>query len=170
MKASEQQAIFERWVHQHKGVLFKVVHAYARTVQDRDDLFQEISLQLWESIPRYEGRSSEATWMYRIALYVAMAWNKRERRRFELDRDIQTQHPMLKMTPDPPDERLDWLYQQIAALNAVDRSLALLLLDGFSYKEMAEILGISVSNVGVKINRLKKQLVERSRTIDHHGI
>jgi RNA polymerase sigma-70 factor (ECF subfamily) len=68
------------------------------------------------------------------------------------------------------DERLTWLYEEISRLDEIDRSLTLMLLDGFSYKEMAAILGISESNVGVKINRIKKQLIARSKTQHHHGI
>ena len=69
-----------------------------------------------------------------------------------------------------PDERLTWLYEEIYRLDEIDRSVTLLLLDGFSYKEMASILGISESNVGVKINRIKKQLITKSKKYDHHGI
>jgi RNA polymerase sigma-70 factor (ECF subfamily) len=70
----------------------------------------------------------------------------------------------------PVDEQLTWLYEAIHALDEIDRSLALLLLDGFSYKEMASILGITVSNVGVKINRIKKQLIVQSKNNNEHGI
>ena len=68
------------------------------------------------------------------------------------------------------DERLAWLYEEIHRLDEIDRSLILLLLDGFSYKEMAAILGISESNVGVKINRIKKYLITKSKKYTHHGI
>jgi len=68
------------------------------------------------------------------------------------------------------DERLTWLYEEIHKLDEIDRSVTLLLLDGFSYKEMASILGITESNVGVKINRIKKQLISKSKKYDHHGI
>ena len=70
----------------------------------------------------------------------------------------------------PVDERLTWLYEEIHQLNEIDRSLTLLLLDGFSYKEMAAITGITESNVGVKINRIKKQLINKSKKYDYHGI
>jgi RNA polymerase sigma-70 factor, ECF subfamily len=68
------------------------------------------------------------------------------------------------------DERLTWLYEEIYKLDAIDRSISLLLLDGFSYKEMASILGITESNVGVKINRIKKHLITKSKKIENHGI
>ena len=68
------------------------------------------------------------------------------------------------------DERLAWLYEEIYKLDEIDRSVTLLMLDNFSYKEMADILGISESNVGVKINRIKKQLISKSKKYNHHGI
>ena len=71
---------------------------------------------------------------------------------------------------NPLDERLIWLYAEIATLDEIDRSLTLLLLDGFSYKEMANLLGISESNIGVKIHRIKKQLISKTKTYENHGI
>jgi RNA polymerase sigma-70 factor (ECF subfamily) len=67
-------------------------------------------------------------------------------------------------------DRLEWLYDEIARLNEIDRSVALLMLDDFSYKEIAAVLGITESNVGVKINRIKKHLIEKSKKYDNHGI
>ena len=77
---------------------------------------------------------------------------------------------LLKENPKVKDERLTWLYEEIAKLNPVDKSLALLLLDGFSYKEMANLLGISESNVGVKVHRIKKHLMTQAKKLNYHGI
>ena len=76
----------------------------------------------------------------------------------------------MTVTNRPRDERSEWLYQQIGQLEPTDRSVCLLLLDGFSYKEMAEILGISESNVGVKVHRIKQYLIERSKEVEEHGL
>lgn len=167
MHEREQKQIFDDWLQQHKGILFKIVRAYAFTAADQDDLFQEIALQVWRSIPDFRGESKASTWIYRVALYAASAWTRREQRQpptKPLDAVAQT----LTMTAQPSDPRVDWLYEQIAQFEPIDRSLCLLLLDGFSYKEMAELLGIAESNVGVKLHRIKQRLVAQSRKEVHH--
>jgi RNA polymerase sigma-70 factor (ECF subfamily) len=76
MEESEQQNIFESWLSQHQGLLFKVVRAYAPTLSGQDDLFQEILLQVWRSIPSFRQESAVTTWLYRIALNTALKWTK----------------------------------------------------------------------------------------------
>src|SRR5690349_23866342 len=128
---------------------------------DRDDLFQEITVQVWRSIPSFRHESGETTWIYRVALNTAIQWVKKERKHSEagtLDRVY-----VLEEYEVGVDEQLDWLYKQIHQLNGIDRSITLLMLDNFSYKEMADILGITESNVGVKINRIKKRLIAQSK-------
>ena len=160
MTAKEQQDIFKQWLENHKALLFKIVRAYAFTSEDRDDLFQEVSLQVWRSIPNFRGESAVTTWMYRIALNTALRWKSKEKKAITRDHDLD--HPMVivKTEQHENNEQIDWLYEQIG--NEVDRSLCLMLLDEFSYKEMADILGISESNVAVKIHRIKKYLAEQS--------
>lgn len=170
MNDDKQHALFDAWLRVHKGVLFKVVRAYAFTPEDRDDLFQDIALQVWNSIPRYRGEAAVTTWLYRIALYVAISWTRKERKHRAGKQPLEGFAHLLTVAPHPQDPRLDWLYAHIAQLNPIDRSLMLLLLDGFSYKDMADILGISESNVGVKINRLKKRLAHQSQKEANHGL
>lgn len=170
MREQEQKRIFDEWLDAHKGLFFKVVRAYAFTPQDQDDLFQEIAIQVWDSVPNFRGESSVATWIYRVALYTAMSWARQEIRHEDGKRPLATVAHTLIATPARQDERLIWLYEQIAQLNEIDRSLTLLMLDGYSYKEMATILGISPSNVGVKINRIKKHLTRRSEEGVKNGV
>lgn len=170
MDEDEQKRIFDEWLNTHKGLLFKVVLAYAFTPYDQDDLFQEICIQVWNSIPNFRGESGVATWIYRVALYSAIAWTRREKKHHEGKQPLTEAEYTLTETAKFKDSRLDWLYEQIAQLNEIDRSLTVLLLDGFSYKEMAAILGISESNVGVKINRIKKQLTQKSLETVNHGV
>ncbi len=169
MEEHKQQQIFADWLQDHKGILFKIVRAYAFSPEDQDDLFQEISLQLWQSVPRFRGESKASTWIYRVALFAAMTWARREKNRPQTRPLSEVEH-VLTTTGRPGDDRLDWLYAQIALLNPVDRSLCLLLLDGYSYKEMAALLGISESNVGVKIHRIKQHLLRESLEKNHHGV
>lgn len=170
MLESEQRQIFDDWLDTHKGLFFKVVRAYAFTPEDQDDLFQEIAIQVWDSVPNFRGESSVPTWIYRVALYTAMSWARQEIKRDDGKRPLASVEHTLIAMPAHQDGRLIWLYDQIAQLNEIDRSLTLLLLDGYSYKEMASILGISPSNVGVKINRIKKHLTRKSQEGVKNGV
>ena len=161
MHDAQRDRIFGEWLASHKGILFKVVNAYAFEHADREDLFQEIALQVWRSVGTYRGDSSVPTWMYRVALNTAIAWNRKEVRHQRGKQPFEMVEGLLTATPDGPDPRVEWLYQQIGQLKDVDRSVALLLLDGFSYKEIAGIVGLTESNVGVKINRIKSSLAGR---------
>ena len=169
MTEIEQQQIFEDWLSQHKVLIFKIVRAYAFNVMDQDDLFQEIIIQTWHSVPRFRGEASVITWLYRISLNTAIKWAKKERKHSQSETLEGVQH-ILQESRMQIDERLTWLYEEIYKLDEIDRSVTLLLLDGFSYKEMAAILGITESNVGVKINRIKKQIISKSKKHDHYGI
>jgi RNA polymerase sigma-70 factor (ECF subfamily) len=170
MEEHEQRRIFDDWLSTFKGLLFRVVHAYAYTSHDREDLFQEIAAQVWNSIPRFRGDSAATTWLYRVALNSALAWSRKERKHRDRTQPLDGEEPALQETSRAKDRRLTWLYEQIAQLDHVDRSLALLLLDGLSYREMAETLGISESYVGVKINRIKNHLRSQTKEEQHHGV
>ncbi len=162
MHDSERERIFAEWLAGHKGILFKVVHAYAFEHADRQDLFQEVAVQVWRSVDAFRGDSSVPTWMYRVALNTAMAWTRKEGRHQRGKEPFEwTEGLLTTESAEGHDPRVEWLYQQIAQLKDVDRSVALLLLDGFSYKDIAAIVGLTESNVGVKINRIKSALAGR---------
>lgn len=169
MDERKQKQIFDEWISQHKGIVFKIIRAYAFNPNDQDDLFQEIALQLWQSIPEFRGEAKSSTWIYRVALYVATVWGRREKKRLPTQPLADIEHVLTAAT-QPRDDRSDWLYEQIGQLEPIDRSVCLLLLDGFSYKEMADMLGISESNVGVKVHRIKQYLIQKSKEIDHHEL
>ena len=159
MHDSERERIFNDWLADHKGILFKVVHAYAFEHADRQDLFQEIVIQVWRSVVAFRGDSSVPTWMYRVALNTAIAWTRKEGRHQQGKEQLEVVEGLLTTaSSEKRDPRVEWLYDQIAQLKDVDRSVALLLLDGFSYKEIAAIVGLTESHVGVKINRIKSAL------------
>lgn len=164
MDESKRKQIFDEWLSQHKGIFFKIIRAYAFTPYDQDDLFQDIALQLWQSIPDYRGEAKPSTWIYRVALYAASVWVRKEKKQ-PFTQPLPDLEQTLTITPQPANDRLDWLYEQIAQLEPVDRSLCVLLLDGFSYKEMAAMLGISESKVGVRIHRIKQHLTRKSQEI-----
>jgi RNA polymerase sigma-70 factor (ECF subfamily) len=159
MHNSKRDRIFGEWLAGHKGILFKVVHAYAFEHADRQDLFQEVAVQVWRSVDAFRSESSVPTWMYRVALNTAIAWSRKEGRHQRGKQQFEGMEGLLTNSPsEGRDPRVEWLYHQIAQLKDVDRSVALLLLDGFSYKEIAAVVGITESNVGVKINRIKSAL------------
>jgi RNA polymerase sigma-70 factor, ECF subfamily len=162
VRDSERDRIFGDWLAGHKGILFKVVHAYAFKPADRQDLFQEVALQVWRSVDAFRGESSVPTWLYRVALNTAIAWSRKEDRHHRGKQPLEGVEGVLTTaSSDGPDPRVEWLYRQIGQLKDADRSVALLLLDGFSYKEIAAIVGITESNVGVKINRIKSALADK---------
>ncbi|MEM9777723.1 MAG: RNA polymerase sigma factor [Chloroflexota bacterium] len=164
MTEKEQQQIFNQWLDQHKGILFKIVRAYAFTDHDQEDLFQEITVKVWQSIPDFRGESKPSTWIYRVALFAATVWVRQEKKRPKTS-PIADVERTLRDTQQAQDDRLTWLYEQIGQLEPIDRSICLLMLDGYSYQEIADILGISGSNVGVKIHRIKQHLTRKSKEL-----
>ena len=167
MTKKEHLDIFENWIRQHKALIFKVVRAYAFTPLDREDLFQEITIQVWHSVPRFRQESAVATWLYRLSLNIAIKWIRKERNHSEAKESIEDFQHILEENKIQIDERLTWLYEEISNLDEIQRSITLLLLEGFSYKEIASITGITESNVGVKINRIKKHLITKSKNYDY---
>jgi RNA polymerase sigma-70 factor (ECF subfamily) len=152
------ETIFKRWLGEHQGLIFKVVRAYADMLEDQDDLFQEILLQLWFSIPNFQGKAKVSTWIYRVALNTALVWNRNEKRRRKYSATMTVFNPQQNNNSGQSEEIIGRLYEVIRKLPKIDASMVLMYLDGLAYSEMAEILGISESNVGVKLNRAKKQL------------
>jgi RNA polymerase sigma-70 factor, ECF subfamily len=169
MLDAERTKIFEEWMGGHKAILFKVARAYGATHTDREDLFQEIALQAWHSVDAFRGDSAVSTWIYRVALNTALAWHRKERKHGAGRQDFEASTALL-MAPTTGDPRLEWIYQRIAELDEVNRSLALLMLDGFSYRDMSQILGLSESNVGVRINRIKAALAAQLAKEEHDGL
>jgi RNA polymerase sigma-70 factor (ECF subfamily) len=158
----DPQSLFLAWLAEHGSAVMKVARAYTLTSEECQDLAQEILLQAWRSLPRFQQRSSPATWFYRVALQTAMNWHRKDRPR------RTRQQPLLEVQSVAEDrdsveqaqqrELVERLYQAIHQLPKADAALVLLYLDELSYREMADVLGISESNVGVKLNRAKKAL------------
>lgn len=172
MTTEEQETLFRRWLADHLGLILKVVRGCSAAPQDQDDLFQDICLQLWQSIPAFRGEAKETTWIYRVAFNTALAWRRGERRRrvgheIFLKTDVSPQTQPSHADALPEQEIIGQLYTAIRQLPKVDASLALMHLDGLSYAEMAEVLGISENYIGVKLNRIRKQLAEQLKGASH---
>ena len=170
MERSRQQATFDDWLRVHERLLLRIVRAYAFTAHDRDDLLQMVALELWNSIPRFRGESKVTTWIYRVALRSALSWSQRERAHRDGRQELTDVPELLAPTREEPDPRLEWVYARIAQLEPVDRSLILLHLDGLSYREIADTLGISEGLVGVKLSRIKRAMTSTLPERSSHGL
>jgi RNA polymerase sigma-70 factor (ECF subfamily) len=153
---------FEALWHLHRGIALKVAGVYARSAEDRRDLAQEIAMQSWRSFARYDPRRAKfSTWLYRVALNVAIS-HARRHPWSDADRiePLETHHleTIGGESVAERDERLDALHAFIGQLDALNRALILLYLEDRSYAEIAEVLGISETNVATKINRIKHKL------------
>jgi RNA polymerase sigma-70 factor (ECF subfamily) len=165
------ESLFKSLLDTHKGAVLKVARAYTFTPEDCQDLAQEILLQVWSSLPRFEGRAGAATWFYRVALNTALGWQRKEHRRKARQRILEVED----LKTDEPDsaermvdrEMVDRLYAAIHRLPKSDAALVLLYLEDLSYRQMAEVLGISEGNVGVKLNRARKVLSELMKEKSH---
>ena len=159
MTEPRQQDRFVSLIDEHRKILFKVAGSYARQPADREDLIQEMALQMWRSFDRYDETQRFSTWMYRVALNVAISFYRGHTRR---NRVIVNNAELIELAPAPDtheaDEELAVLRRMIEGLNEFDRALVILYIDGNSYAEIASVLGISESNVGTKLNRVKQQL------------
>lgn len=161
MNDLERKEIFNNWLKAHRGLIFKVIRVYSDTSDDRDDLFQEVCFQIWKSIPSFKGQSAVTTWLYRISLNTSIKWIKKENR--QPSEHLSESYENLLKEVDHADDRIDWLYQEIHKMNEIDKSLTLLLMDGLDYKEMSEIVGLTANNIGVRIHRIKNDLMKKSK-------
>lgn len=144
-------------IEQNKGIMLKIISLYADDQEDRSDMYQEIVYQAWSSISRFRGESKFSTWLYKISLNVAMSFLRKQRK-------FQTiEHPELtRLSVAQPEvsERSEELYSAIKLLSEVDKSIIILHLDSYENIEIAEITGISLNHVAVKLHRIKLQLIK----------
>ena len=158
MSQTGGQERFLSLLDEHRKILYKVANSYCRNPADRPDLVQEIAIQLWRSFDRYDDRLRFSTWMYRVALNVAISFYRMEARR---SRHLVPADDSILELPEAagePDERARLLEEWIQRLGDLDRALVLLYLDDLPHETIAEILGISQTNVGTKIGRIKERI------------
>lgn len=144
-------------VEEHKGIIYKIANSYCQDSEDRKDLIQEILIQIWKSFDKYNNQFKYSTWIYRIALNVAISFYRKENSRKIISNSFNNEFLNLSETnfSDEKEQKLNALHQFISELKDLDKALMLLYLDEKSHKEMADILGISETNVATKINRIK---------------
>ncbi|WPO84238.1 RNA polymerase sigma factor [Chryseobacterium sp. JJR-5R] len=157
MASSEQE--FLQKIEQHKGIIFKISKMYMDTKDDRDDLFQEITYQVWKAYPHFRGRSGFSTWLYRIALNTAIIFLKNEKKRSFIGNGDFSDYKIIQEESDAgKEEKLNAMYKAIHQLNPIDKAFIFYYLEDVTGKEIAEQMGISEGNVRVKMNRAKNKL------------
>lgn len=154
---SQQEFITK--IEKHKGIIFKISKMYMDDKDDRDDLFQEITYQVWKAYPNFKGESEFSTWLYRIALNTAIIFLKYEKKRSFIDNEDFSNYKIAEDEYDhEKEEKLAEMYKAIHQLNAIDKAFIFYYLEDFSGREIAEQMGISEGNVRVKMNRAKNKL------------
>lgn len=157
-----QQQFFQDTIEQHKGILLKVAKVYCPNAEDRQDLIQEMMIQIWRSLHKYNDKFKISTFLYRISLNVAISYYRKNITRankFSLLNEHALQIPTEECSGK--EQQLKLLEQFINELKEMDKALMLLYLDDKSHADIAEILGMSVSNVGTKVGRIKTLLKTR---------
>ena len=157
---------FTRMIDRHAGIVRKVAATYCREGDDRADLAQEILAQLWQAWPRYDDARPFSTWMYRIALNVAMSRMRDVYRGARHFVPLADEHREIAgaAVDHEANQQLAMLDRVVAGLDELNRALLVLYLDDCSHREIAEILGLSESNVGTRIARLKQRLRDQLTT------
>lgn len=145
-------------LNNHRGLIYKVCNLYCSDKEDRKDLFQEIVLQIWKSFKSFRHESSLSTWMYRIALNTAITHFKKEKRPINQPVSLTGIEIPDINDSEEKEELLKQLFVAIEHLDKIEKSIVLLYLDDKSYEEISEITGLSKSNVGVRLNRIKTKL------------
>jgi RNA polymerase sigma factor (sigma-70 family) len=164
LQQQELEKQFEKQISENEQLLYKVCHTYAYNEADREDLYQEIVIQVWKAYPSFNGQSKFSTWMYRVAINTAIN-GLRKRKNF-----ITSYEPDQLPTnfsddnrSEKEEEQFGELYRAIGQLNQVEKAIVMLYMEDHSYMEMEEILGINQGNLRVKMNRIKDKLRQLTR-------
>lgn len=166
-----QEEQFLAVLESHKRILYKIANAYCKDADERKDLIQEMAYHLWKSFGSYNDAYKHSTWVYRVALNVAISYFRKNRVRKGQTESITDSILNLKDTEESSssDQQLRLLQQFISELKEMDKAVMLLYLEEKSHKEIAEIVGLSESNVGTKINRIKTKLTQKFSTIKNQS-
>jgi RNA polymerase sigma-70 factor, ECF subfamily len=151
---------FIELVNKHQGILHKICNIYFLWNPFKEDYYQEILIRLWKSYPGFNNQSAFSTWLYRVAINTAIDI---VRKQYLLPKHTELtiiEYNIPEHEYDAGSDKKEILYQAIDYLSDVDKAIILLYLEDYNYKEIAEIIGISESNAGVKINRIKNQLIK----------
>ncbi len=165
MSEAEKTALFNQIYRDNKELIFRLCRGFLGKGQEAEDLFQEIFLKVWNNLESFRGQSKVSTWIYRIGTNTALLYTKRKSRRQSVEATLgkeaigRAEVPFSeKEQQEQRNRQLNELLQLISSLSEMDRIVITMMLEGFSYKEIAEVSGLTVSHVGVRISRIKKHL------------
>lgn len=154
---------FVEQIQKHQGILHKICFVYSKSEVDKEDLYQEIVLQLWKSYPSFRKEAKFSTWMYRVALNTAITLNKKAAIFENAKTQLNDEHPITEVIDYSED--IKTLYKAISKLSKIEKAIIMLWLEEKAYSEIAEIVGISEKNVSVKLVRSKKKLAKTIKKI-----
>ncbi len=155
----ELEHSFVQQLEKNQNIVHKICRLYTHDKESHNDLFQEITIQLWRAYPKFRGDSKFSTWMYRVALNTAITlYRKSERRIQTQDYENISFKIQVEEYDDTTDQQLELMYAALKELNDIDKALVFLYLEDKSYKEISQTLGISEINARVKMNRAKEKL------------
>jgi RNA polymerase sigma-70 factor (ECF subfamily) len=158
---------FQELIENHKGILFKVARTYCQNDDDRQDLIQEIRIQIWQSLDKYNSDYKISTWLYRVSINTAISFYRKDKNRqqtsIKLDDKLQQPNELYDIEKE---DKLNLLEQFIYELNEFDKAIMLLYLEEKSHEEISNVLGASKSNIGTKIGRIKEKLKNRFSEIN----
>jgi len=163
LQKQETEKQFERQIRENELLIYKVCRMYAYTTADREDLFQEIVIQLWNAYPKFKGESKFSTWLYRVALNTAISGLRKKKDFIESWEPTQLPERISDENAGREEELLQ-LHKAIEQLNQVEKAIVMLYMEDRSYEEMEEILGMSQGNLRVKMNRIKEKLRQLTKT------
>ncbi len=159
MNDEEQKEEFLKLISEHQDLIRKVAAIYYRNKADQEDAFQEILVSLWKAYPTFRGDSKFSTWMYRVALNTVISgFRKASNKVHKNQSDIHITDELLGPSKEDLSEEIDCLYQAIEHLSDIEKAIIMLYMEEKTYDDIAEIMGMTRTNVGVKINRIKKKL------------
>ncbi len=158
MSAKEQE--FSKLIKDNQGLIIKVSRLYTNSLEDEQDLFQEIVLQLWRSYDSFKGQSKISTWMYRVALNTAITLFRKKTKSPQTDELMDFHQKGFLEDDDEKQQQISLLYKVVKMLPHVERAIVMMYLDDLPYRDISENLGITEVNARVKMNRLKKTLKE----------
>lgn len=157
---AEKKQLFEKVIEDSRNSIYRICRSYLYDLEATDDLFQEILIQVWNSLDQFRAQSSWNTYIYRISINTAITFNKNAKKQHKrhLQQDVSELSLAAEISSESSEQKLDKLLRAIQKLSDPDRLVISLVLEDLSYKQIAEYLHISTSNVGIKINRAKKRI------------
>ncbi|MDB5150990.1 MAG: rpoE 3 [Mucilaginibacter sp.] len=165
---STKKSHFMQLINQNKGILFKICRIYMDDPADRDDLLQEMTLQLWRGFDSFKGESKFSSWMYRVALNTAIVFFKKQKRRPDSEQIPEGfEHPEEPNIAGEKEEQLALFYKAVQQLSKVEKALIFLYMENQSSEEIAASLGITPVNVRVRLNRVKTKLKDIVNTLSY---